>query len=185
MCRPSTPDPAWVAGQPLFSKIGRLSHMHVEIGVNLPLIWPSAALATKWAPICKKPYTPFGSPPEQGRKKCGLSQQRYFRPFLGPTGVLSAVFALLGIFRSWHTIRRFQPCTPRALNAAWAAGNTFMLPLFKKNWPIHGIYVHIHRYRGHIQQCSPHRRSSPRFLRQEPRMSVERPDVARSGLARV
>ena len=48
---------------------------------------------------------PFGSPPHQGLKNCKLSQKKVFifRPFLGPTGVIFAVFALLAIFCGWHT----------------------------------------------------------------------------------
>ena len=49
---------------------------------------------------------PFGSPPHQGLKNCGLSQKHIFfifRLFGGPTGVLSAVSALPALLFSWHT----------------------------------------------------------------------------------
>ena len=49
---------------------------------------------------------PFGSPPYQVLKNCGLSQKIYFlffRLFGGPTGVLSAVSALPALLFSWHT----------------------------------------------------------------------------------
>ena len=49
---------------------------------------------------------PFGSPPYRGLKNCELSQKNislFFDPFLGPTGVIFAVFALLAIFCGWHT----------------------------------------------------------------------------------
>ena len=67
-------------------------------------IWPSPCLATRWAPICKKPC----------RLAVSLIKEwkiadlfNFFRPFLGPTRVLSAVFALLAMFCSWHTTWRF------------------------------------------------------------------------------
>ena len=81
--------------------------MHVGMGVNLPHV-AKHAFGDQMGPNVQKAM-PFGSPPHQGLKNCGRSQKIFFifRPFLGPTGVLSAVFALVVIFRSWHTVWRF------------------------------------------------------------------------------
>jgi hypothetical protein len=66
--------------------------------VNLPHV-AKHAFGNQMGTNMQKPM-PFDSPPPQGLKNCELSQKNvlFFCPFLGPTGLIFAVFALLAIF---------------------------------------------------------------------------------------
>ena len=77
---PSTPNPTWVQGKPILRKIGRFSLYACGNGVDLPHV-AKHAFGDQMGPNMQKAM-PFGSPPHQGLKNCGLSQKfLFFDPF--------------------------------------------------------------------------------------------------------
>ena len=83
--------------------------------MNLPHV-AKHTFSDQMGPNVQKPM-PLGSPSHQGPKNCELSQNIFFeklRPFLGPTGVIFAVFALLVVFSGWHTFFGVSGCTRSA-----------------------------------------------------------------------
>ena len=85
---PSTPNPTWVEGKTRTSKIGRVSLYACGNGVNLPHV-AKHAFGDQMGPNMQKAM-PFGSPPQRGLN-VRTFKKKYFRPSLGPTGLLSAV----------------------------------------------------------------------------------------------
>ena len=74
-------------------------------GVDLPM-WPSAPLATKWAPMCKSPCH-LAVPITKDRRITDFLKIYllfFILTFWGPNGVIFAVCALAVIFLGWHTI---------------------------------------------------------------------------------
>ena len=71
----------WFQGNPELLKIGRFSLYACGNGVNLPHV-AKHAFGDQMGPNVQK-VMPFGSPPHQGLKKCGLFQKKlYFRLFM-------------------------------------------------------------------------------------------------------
>ena len=103
---PSTPNPTLTAGKTHTSKKWPIFPVCMwKWGGSAPC--GQARLWRPNGPNVQKAM-PFGSPPHQGLKNCGLSQKVIYIflifDFLGPTGLFFfAVFALLAIICSQHT----------------------------------------------------------------------------------
>ena len=70
-------------------------------------MWPSTSLTATGASFGKKPCS-LAVPLITGQKNADFLKQIVFRPFLGPTGVLFAVCALVVISRDWDGTLRSQ-----------------------------------------------------------------------------
>ena len=83
---------------PYFEKLDDFPYMHVEMGWICPM-WPSAPLATKRAPIGKKPCR-LAVPLITG-ERIGSFLHVVFSTFFRAHGVLFVACALVVIFRGW------------------------------------------------------------------------------------
>ena len=106
-------------------------------------MWPSTPLANKWAPICKKPCH-LAIPIIKDWRIADFLKKDIFRPLFR-----ARRDAFRGL-RCWPACYSAVPAAPGRLNAAWVLTK----PLLLKNWPIYGIYGHIHRCSSHIHTCS-------------------------------
>ena len=95
--------------KPLLWKIGRFSLYACGNGLNLPHL-AEDTFGNNGHQYAKS-HAVWQSPSSRTKKLRTSSEKTFFifRPFLGSTGVFSAVFALLAIFCSWHTLWRFWP----------------------------------------------------------------------------
>ena len=136
----------WLQGEPILRKIGRFSIYACGDAVNLPHV-AKHAFGDQMGPNMQKAM-PFGSPPHQGLKNCGLSQKMFlffdlfFRAHRGDFCGFCAAGHIL-----WLAYFMTVLAAPGRLNRTWAAGKTHT-----SEWSVlYGTYGHVHRYRGHIQ----------------------------------
>ena len=98
---------------------------------------------------------PFGSPPYQGLKKCGLSKKKvffYFSTFFWAHWGDFCGFRAAGHIL-WLAYFLTVPAAPGRLNPALVPGKTHT----SERSVLWSRYGHIHRYRGQIHTCSPGR----------------------------
>ena len=122
---PSTHNPTWVQGKPILRKIGRFSLCACGNGVNLPHV-AKHAFGDQMGPNVQKPM-PFGSPPHQGLKNCGLSQKifLFFDLFRAHRGDFCGFRAAGHIL--WLAYFLTVPAAPGRLNATWFQGKPILL----------------------------------------------------------
>ena len=118
---------------PYFEKLALFPPCMWKWGESAPFC--QARLSRQNRPQCAKTHDIWQSLSSRTEKLRTFSKNILFWDRFSISGDFFAVFALLNIFRSWHTLLTV-PAAPGRLNPTWVLQETLVL----KNWLIYGIY---------------------------------------------